>query len=94
MVARPKRAGHDGDFHAVMLVFADMDVGLGGEREDRMLHRSHVILGDGVRHVADEEILDRVAVRQEWGAGREAGFGHKIRFVLLPIEVVLSCFHT
>ena len=72
MVARPRRTGHDGDFHAVMLVFADMDVGLGRQREDRMLHRSHVILGDGVRHVADEEILDRVTIRKERGAGREA----------------------
>ena len=60
-----QRAGDDRDFHAVMLVFADVQVGLGGQREDGMLHRSHVVLGDGVGHVANEKILDRVTIRQE-----------------------------
>ena len=69
-------AGDDRDFHAVMLVFADSEVGLGGQREDGMLHRSHVVLGDGVGDVADEEILDRVAIRQERGAGEV--FGHNV----------------
>ena len=61
--------GHNGNFHALMLVFSNMDVWLGGEREDGMLHRSHVVLGHGIRHIANEEILNRVAVRQERGAG-------------------------
>lgn len=30
-----------------------------------MLHRRHVILGDGVEHVADEEVLVGVPDRQE-----------------------------
>ena len=57
-------AGDDRDFNAVMLVFADGEVGLGGQRVDGMLHRSHVVLGDRVGDVADEKILDRMTIGQ------------------------------
>src|SRR5437763_1720813 len=42
-------------------------VRLSGEREDRMLHACHVILRNGIEHVADEQVVIGVALREEGG---------------------------
>ena len=91
---QPEDARRDRDFHAVMFVFLDAAVGLGREREDRMLHRAHVVLGNRVRNVADEEILDRMAIRKKRGAGQGWVFLGHPRIVLSHMGSVLSCFHT
>ena len=53
------------DSNTVVLVLQQAVVRLRGQGEDGMLHGRHVILGDGIEHVADEEILIRVPVRKE-----------------------------
>ena len=65
--------GLDVDRQAVVLVAARAQVGLGREREDRMLHRAHVGLGRGVDDVADEEVTLRVSVGKKRTAHRFSG---------------------
>src|SRR3546814_4632421 len=48
-----------------MLVAEHAPIGLGRERENRMLHRGHVILGDGVENIANEQIGIGIANRQQ-----------------------------
>src|SRR3546814_17608051 len=50
-----------------MLVAEHAPIGLGRERENRMLHRGHVILGDGVENIANEQIGIGIA---NWQQGR------------------------
>ena len=61
-------AGSNGYFYAVVIVFLYAPIWFGRKREYRMLHRSHVVFGNGVRDVADKEILDRVTIREEGGS--------------------------
>ena len=51
---QPLTRGDNLDDVAVMLIAPHPVVGLGRERENRMLHRGHVVLGDGVENIADE----------------------------------------
>jgi len=48
-----------------MLVFKLAHVRTRREREDRMLHRGHVVLGGSLSHIEDEEATIGVAVRQQ-----------------------------
>ena len=58
-----------------------------------MLHGAHVVLGNGIGHVADEEILDRMTIREEGRSVRWFAVGHP-RIVLSHKRPLLSCFHT
>ena len=62
---QPLHRGRDLDAGAVVLVGQDPPVGPGREREDRVLHRSHVVFRDRIQHIADEEIRGRMALGQE-----------------------------
>src|SRR3546814_1184000 len=62
---QPFDAGDDFELVAVMLVAEHAPIGLGRERENRMLHRGHVILGDGVENIANEQIGIGIANRQQ-----------------------------
>jgi antirestriction protein ArdC len=55
------------DLDAVLLIVADILVRFGREGENRMFHGPHVIFRDRIHHVADEEILDRMPIRQKRG---------------------------
>ncbi len=61
-----------------------------------MLHRGHVILGDGVENIADEKIRRRMAVGQEGGAqraGRFSGHGDLLKWLAHhPCEVIVVSF--
>src|SRR5262249_4841318 len=63
--SQAKRARNDRYFDAVVLVLTDGQIGLSCERINGMFHRSHVVLGNRVGYVANEEILDRITIRQE-----------------------------
>ncbi len=81
----------DLNMRGLVLIGQHAPVGPGAKREDRMLHRGHVILGDGVEHVTDEEIRRRVAVGQERGAHRAGVFcGHG---QASPTQQNLTWFH-
>ena len=54
-----------------------------------MLHRPHIVLGDRIRHVADEEVLDRVTIRQERRTILRVITHHRGLIVLLPTGVKL-----
>ena len=82
VVDRRQPLHRGGDLHrrALVRVGQDAPVGPRREREDRVLHRGHVVLGDRVEHVADEEIRRRMAVGQQrrargGGRGRAGGIG-------------------
>ena len=69
---QPFDAGDDFELVAVMLVAEHAPIGLGRERENRMLHRGHVILGDSVENIANEQIGIGVANRQQGRASLRA----------------------
>ena len=71
MVARPRVLGMMATLTPLCSYSRICTSGLVASEKIGMLHRSHVVLGDGVGDVANEEVLDRVAIRQERGAGRQ-----------------------
>ena len=62
----PDYRGRDLDEPIMMFVSPNAAVGLGGEREDWMLHRGHVPLGRGIEEVTDEKVRCRIPVGKEW----------------------------
>ena len=67
----PDRRRH-GDAHPVVGIVENAQIGTGGQREHRMFHRGHVVLGQRIKDVADEEIR-RLGLR-----GRDAlGLDHR-----------------
>src|SRR5271155_4335684 len=68
-----------------------------------MFHGAHVILGDRVRHVADEKVLNRVTIGEQGAAFGKTVF-HKTPFVVLSHtdshlrafthQSQGSCYHT
>jgi hypothetical protein len=60
-------AGRNLHYDIAVLVAQYPGVGLGGERENRTLHACHVVLGDRIEHVADEEIVIGMALGEEGG---------------------------
>jgi hypothetical protein len=57
-----------------MLVAADIRLRLLGERIERMLHLRHHVLQDSIAHVADEQVMLRMALRDQSGANRGIAF--------------------
>jgi hypothetical protein len=60
-------AGHYFQPAVAVLIAPDVGVRLFGEREEGVLHRRHVVFQHRVGHVADEQIVLLVAVRQQVG---------------------------
>ena len=52
-----------------------------------MLHRPHIVLRNGVRDVANEEVLNRVTIRQKRRAILRVFTHHRGVIVLLPTNV-------
>lgn len=69
-----------------VLVTTNPMVGFCRQREDRMLHRSHVALRCGIDHIADKKVGCRISVRQKRGARPKNFSAHPLSIVISPIE--------
>ena len=53
---QPAHRRHHSDLHPVVGIVQNAPVGARGQREQRMLHRGHVILGQCIKNIADKKI--------------------------------------